>query len=374
MELDFDKEIDALLRQTARGDDSVSNHTVTHLDADEISAFAENALPEKTRQNYMAHLADCARCRKNLSNLIQLNAETESVAVHTKERKIVSLPIPRYRKLFVFPNLAYTMGALVLVFSGIALYTVLRSVGDSQNAEVSQVSEKQIGGKGMSSDGDATVAETYSSNSMMSNAASMNTTSNSSINTSSSAIPSAPMIAMNSNAAIARNEPDKDLSAVTKSLVEQNAPKDAAKNEDSTVAVAPPPPPKENKVDTEAEKQLSQNSIARKQTNELPSAGRSVQPAPMTTMRSDEDDKNKKAEESRANARLKSAETIGVGGKNFKRANNVWIDSAYRGQATTNIARGTKEYKKLDSGLRGIAENLGGTVVVVWKEKAYRIQ
>ena len=51
-----------------------------------------------------------------------------------------------------------------------------------------------------------------------------------------------------------------------------------------------------------------------------------------------------------------------------------WVDSEYRGQATTNISRGTNEYKKLDSGLRGIVENLGGTVVIVWKEKAYRIQ
>ena len=78
-----------------------------------------------------------------------------------------------------------------------------------------------------------------------------------------------------------------------------------------------------------------------------------------------------------ANARKKSmanAETTSVGGKTFKRAGNAWVDAAYKGQATTNITRGTKEYKKLDSGLRSIVENLGGTVVVVWKEKAFKIQ
>ena len=57
MDSEFDKEIDVLLRQTARNGDFVSNNAATaHLDADEIAAFAENALPEKTRQTYMRHL------------------------------------------------------------------------------------------------------------------------------------------------------------------------------------------------------------------------------------------------------------------------------------------------------------------------------
>ncbi len=73
-------------------------------------------------------------------------------------------------------------------------------------------------------------------------------------------------------------------------------------------------------------------------------------------------------------AKANAEETTSVGGKTFRRQNNAWIDSAYKGQATTNITRGTSEYKKLDSGLRSIAENLGGTVIIVWKEKAYRIQ
>ena len=100
---------------------------------------------------------------------------------------------------------------------------------------------------------------------------------------------------------------------------------------------------------------------------------RSVQPAPKLSTRMQ--DKNKTAEESRDDVRKKSvAATTTVGGKTFKRADNVWYDSAYRGQKTINLTRGTNEYKKLDSTLRGIVENLGGTVVIVWKEKAYRIQ
>lgn len=71
---------------------------------------------------------------------------------------------------------------------------------------------------------------------------------------------------------------------------------------------------------------------------------------------------------------MANAETTSVGGKTFNRSNNTWVDAAYKGQATTNITRGTSEYKKLDADLRRIAENLGGTVIIVRKDKAYRIE
>jgi hypothetical protein len=62
------------------------------------------------------------------------------------------------------------------------------------------------------------------------------------------------------------------------------------------------------------------------------------------------------------------------GGKTFHNANGAWYDNAYHGQTTTNVRRGTDDFKKLDSGLRSIVNDLGGVVVVVWKDKAYRIQ
>ena len=66
--------------------------------------------------------------------------------------------------------------------------------------------------------------------------------------------------------------------------------------------------------------------------------------------------------------------TRSAGGKSFNNRQGAWYDTAYHGQTTTNISRGSEEYKKLDGGLRSIAQNLGGVVVVVWKGKAYRIQ
>ncbi len=63
-----------------------------------------------------------------------------------------------------------------------------------------------------------------------------------------------------------------------------------------------------------------------------------------------------------------------VGGRSFSKKDGVWYDTAFRGQATINIRRGTDDYRRLDPGLRSIAETLGGIVVTVWKEKTYRIQ
>ena len=67
-------------------------------------------------------------------------------------------------------------------------------------------------------------------------------------------------------------------------------------------------------------------------------------------------------------------ETRSVGGKTFRNVGGIWFDAAYTTQQQTTVRRGTEDFRKLDSGLRSIAENLGGTVVVVWKGKAYRIQ
>ncbi len=53
MDFEFDKEIDVLLRQARKGETVFAATTpqTAHLDADEISAFAENALPEKAKQH-----------------------------------------------------------------------------------------------------------------------------------------------------------------------------------------------------------------------------------------------------------------------------------------------------------------------------------
>ncbi|HWW74861.1 MAG TPA: hypothetical protein VNZ44_05650 [Pyrinomonadaceae bacterium] len=65
----FDKEFDSLLRRHARGAGVVrapearATPEAAHLDADELSAFAEGALPAPARLAAVSHLAECERCR-----------------------------------------------------------------------------------------------------------------------------------------------------------------------------------------------------------------------------------------------------------------------------------------------------------------------
>ena len=55
MELEFDKEMDSLLRKSGEASrgvlvgDKPDEKPKVHLDADQLSAFAENAMPEKSR-------------------------------------------------------------------------------------------------------------------------------------------------------------------------------------------------------------------------------------------------------------------------------------------------------------------------------------
>lgn len=396
MDFEFDKEIDLLLRQTAQGETAsamknpesrIPNLESFHLDADEISAFAENALPEKTKQMYLLHLADCDNCRKSLSNLIALNAEQPEETVRVAESRFVQTPVPWYRKLFAVPNLVYAMGALVLVFTGIGVWTVLQN--NSQNAEVSHTYEKQTGGRGMSSDGDAATSESYSANSnAASNATAANTAamnsnsmlSSSNSTTNAAAMPAAPYSAANSNAAISPAERDKDLQDGSKPLAKE--PSELAKTQTSDAPAAAAPPLSQlplngrqySPLEEEAAKQSqAQSSIAQNQADIAPDS-RNVKRAPAPSARLEIRSKKDDAEDDAAEKKRTTATTTTAGGKTFRREENVWYDSAYRGQPTVNVTRGTQEYKKLDSGLRGIAENLGGTIVVVWKQRAYRIQ
>ena len=374
MEFEFDKEIDALLRQTAKGEavsaaedsrfriqDSKSNH----LDADEISAFAENALPEKAKQRFTIHLADCDACRKKLSNIILLNAEAENETAPAKEIEIISPVIPWYKRLFAFPNLAYTLGALVIVFSGIIGFTVLQNVNNAGNAEVSQINDKPQNIQEMPAD---IAAETES----FAGVANM---------------------AANSNAAA--------TSLSTNKMMANSAAKNAPENSNMSPVVsqpvaAPPPPPKEEPqtggnapaargnensfvldgTESNSVSEQKQNKVAEKDKKEK--ADEDAATDTSVSARKTENLPKGAVFDSQLKMAKKSAspknEAATVGGKTFRRANDVWYDTAYSNQPTTNIARGSEEYKKLDKKLRAIAENLKGTLVVVWKEKAYRIQ
>lgn len=347
----FDKEIDAILRKARGGESAVLNGS--HLDADEIAAFAENALPEKAKPLYIKHLADCDRCRRILSSIISLNAEAEEIPAFVVAREIQTAPVlPWYRRLFAFPNLAYSLGALVLVFGGLIGFIALQS-GSELN--ISQVSNKPFESKS------APVANTANNTAATSNAtAATNTTpANMQPNSNSATVYSSNSTAnIPSNVAAVSNSPAEKSVNSSKERKQQDAPV-VAENE---LSQQPQATPNAESRDENVEEELK--------TRRVPSPVKKVEPK--------DDDralKNQSDEEKPNSASgTTSGETMNVKGKTFNRRNNIWIDSEYRGQSTTNITRGTEDYKKLDQDLRQTVERLGGTVVIVWKTKAYRIQ
>ena len=90
------------------------------------------------------------------------------------------------------------------------------------------------------------------------------------------------------------------------------------------------------------------------------------------------EDKSKNARSMQSTPQKKSASGAGasrtVGGKTFNNVGGIWFDTAVGKRKQKTVRRGTSEYQKLDAGLRSIADSLGGTVVILWGGKVYRIQ
>ncbi len=234
MEVDFDKEIDALLRKARRdGPVYVGDVAAPHLEADEIAAFAENALPGNARALYMKHLADCDRCRKVLSNVLVMNAgEAPALAAAAAAPSAITIAerdLPWYRKLFLFPNLAYVMGSLVLVFGGFLAFTLVQNSRLNDGAMVSQAPES----RGEESGPSFQFEPPYDS---------ANSTANTSANMSNS------MSAANTNTApLAMPTPALGDSAPVSR--ENNFVLDGAATGSAPTAAPPPPPlPRKNKL------------------------------------------------------------------------------------------------------------------------------
>jgi hypothetical protein len=368
MELDFDKEIDALLRQTARSEQFApvnGSNAPAHIDADAISAFAENALPEKTRALYMTHLADCDRCRKILSNVIMLGQNAEVSASSSVTEVIGAVPVPWYRRMLLFPNLAYTMGALVLVFGGLLGYLVLQNSNRMASTEVSQVANKAPAQPEYPAQ--ETVARTANS-----------------------------VAASNSNASVPAGAPNLHGTIGVETTPGPGlAVEEVKTGEDKNISRENPKGPPESTVDklterddgTVLRKAETLSELQNKAANESkPSSVTGGQPAPAAAppppppAKPDARARDESVKDSKDKVKKLSAFGSAasgrrvVDGKTFSRVGSVWYDAAYQGQTTKDVRRGTNEYKKLDSGLRSIADTLGGTVVVVWRDGAYRIQ
>jgi hypothetical protein len=378
MELEFDKEINAILRKAGRTAGTAAARS-PHVDADTIAAFAENAMPQRARPPLIEHFAACDACRETLAQTIILSREADATAASTvvgAPTEIVVPFVPWYRKLFSTPGLALAMGALVIAFTGLIGYLAIQDRRGS-STEVSQITEPDTVRGGPYDSGETAAAAT--------NASSNSTTANTSAFSASNAAPAA-----NSNAAstvtgtLAARRPEDELR--TASSNDSGTALDGVASqptEPSALAgakpVSPPPPPvttdatkteaDEKKMaemrDKDAEMARDREADDRGVRRDAPAAAAKSGPARSGPFQ---------MKSNQSNQAYDMSVTRVVGGKTFNNRNGAWYDSAYRNQSTKDIRRGTDEFKKLDGGLRSIANNLGGVVVVVWNGKAYRIQ
>lgn len=384
MELEFDKEMDAILRRARDGrgvlvGDEPPEKT-KHIDADSIAAFVENALPAKTRTLYMEHFADCDRCRRILSQSMLFASEADVKAASVVSEPVLAVAIPWYQKLFRTPNLAMAMGLLVLLFGGVLTVLIIRERQNDANSSVARITENERPASGPSlSEPSANTAAAPPMQDQLDQIASANKAATANVAASS---PLATPRSEESRAiTLPAERPDTGLvGGVSASAPATGGESPRSETESRPMPKgAPPPPPvlsdevlaersqkEEEKSKDDDRADAMKKSTARTVTRDLPAA-----PSKSGPVRSGPINMQQTQVQ---NQIFDMPVTRSVGGRSFNNRDGVWYDSAYKSQATLNFRRGTAEYKKLESGLRSIADNLGGTVVLVWKSKAYRIQ
>ena len=398
MAMEFDKEMDALLKRMSAFGERPGGRAEPHLDAEEIAAFAENAVPGSVRTKYITHFADCGRCRTILADTIALNAAEPAVSAvpAAAGRQAAVTETPWYRKLFSVPKLAYGMAGLIVMFGGLIAYTALVNMqgGDTQVSQVQPEESRTTA---------AEPAETPDS--MTDSLANIAVPSQagpeekpggpltSAIEQSDREIASA-RGPRGPNAGRTDGRSAEELSRIERdlALIEPAAgPKPV---------MAPPPPPSATPApvaesvvaeaapaptaDATREQLAARQQAANVSTNVQNQSGPSFR---NERVQRDEDRARAAAvtEEQKARVAERRAAKRSVpqddaparrtvSGKSFELRGGVWFDSAYKGEATVNVQRGSEDFRKLDSGLRRIAQRFSEPFVAIWKGKAYRIQ
>ncbi len=373
MEFEFDKEMDALLRKAAKGGQAAAPALDSHLDADEISMFAENAMPDTSKPRVIKHLADCSRCRTILSNVIVLNREAGIEPIAETVAEAAAEPQPKtswIAALLSTKALAFGFGALALLFVGflgIGFLSNLNS-GETQmaKADKTNTAEREVQPA-------AGLSESNSNNKADSNT-NADSPDNDASNDLTAGDSNTGVLAPNSNAVTGkdtalRNQPaDDEFTGSRKDLgrLRSNESKVVSESREESMAdmaevdAAPPPAPVSAPPAVQPE---PSGSV-------LTTRGATVSKAKKEVPAAEKQDKNSDADGSGRSV----SDARQVNGKNFTRKNGVWYDAAYKNQATTKLRRGTPAFTALYSGVRDIVNHLDGTVIVVWKSKAYRIQ
>ncbi len=405
-----DSEMDVLLQRFAKVASGVK--TTDHLDADELNAFAEGALPAAVRSLYVSHLADCDDCRRSVSELAAVSGGAEKMAIPGLDAAAHESWWQKIRPLFAPSRLryaAFTAMLVAVVGIGFAVWRKsheppselrARSIQtDSEEArQTSQAHEPSTNGVApQQSPAAPTIAK---------------------------AVPQPTPAFLDQKqpqpTAVTLSPPPKPTDVLARNQTAQSSPAIGGANVVSQNAAAPSyapaPSVEKERADTRDREQQNLgylNGPQRAESNEKyktlddRSRGtgdfakgrdedrartRSDQPAAKEESKNEPATKRsetrngilasrpaagERQEETKSDkaASPEEADTRTVGGRKFKRQGNAWIDVKLKSSMSIKtISRGSEEFEKLDGGLRSISEQFTGPIVVVWKGKAYRIQ
>ena len=372
MKQETNNEMDLLLRRLGRRDDAVVPED--HLDADELSAYAENALPATARARYTVHLAECSRCRSlvvQLSSSAGVVAATDSTAVPEPSgfRKFLA-------SLFTPMVLRYAAPALGLILVAAIGFVVLRSnqpgqyvarnATDTQQREVASPAASTADRYGDSASNTAPnpgrVGEEKKEKDQSAqpapppNAAPAVTSVNAEVSKDKAVAQPKP----DEQAASAANEPPpaKAAPSATPEESPRAAETEAARNEVKVQPVAGPEAKKELRVAQREDK----DSLARAKK---PAGTGSATGSGITNLQVDGVD------DAKANTRT-------VAGRRFRKQGAIWVDTAYdSSKDAVTLSRGSEQYRALvadEPSIKTIADQLEGEIIVVWKGHTYRIR
>jgi hypothetical protein len=416
MKQEHDKEIDLLLKRHAQnektrlkatffveegnGEKAFGFEASAHLDADEMNAYAENALPANARARYAAHLVDCNDCRTLITQLAlsenPIIAETkdEAVAVATAKQSWGEW----FSSLLTFPTLRI-VGPVAAVFCVAAISVVVwqnRSESPYSSADQNVSNDNQrlrmTRPEEVAQSGPGAVAP--SSPMQTPTPDRMNT------NTSAQKQPVQKKETGSREDSPVAGSVERDRETADETTLSRKAP--ATKSAD----VDDDPKPTPSKVEAKTgvanqrieEQQVTQSgggprrnemrdrNVQRQATTPANESVASA-PAPNKSVETEKAEGERlgeaKKDDSTTDKTTLKAKRAGpvtrtVSGKQFLREGGIWVDVTYNSStATTNISRGSENYRSLiadEPGLKAIAEQLSGEVIVVWKGRAYRFR
>jgi hypothetical protein len=410
--------MEVLLRRYAAK--SPSSATTEHLDPDELNAFAEGAVPEAARTRYVSHLIECDSCRQVVSQLAISSAKVLAPAAIPAADPTDSPWWKRLAGFFSPMTLRYAAFAMVLIAAAGVVFLVTRRPHESnlvaQNESARQAPESAIKPPAQASVESGSPSQTEANKrGYADNPATLPASS-----PTSAQAPKLDQLKSGESSA-STQKPAKEGDLTTSApLVAKKAEPGVA---ELSPSYAPPPPvyaerseiqtrdqpktpgvpagsgPRKSEPADRSKMMDKQVAAAGRDNRSGDDSARLVNQAPVPASRRAGDEKakgprrdsenslalNRNADETRGRSQGIATQTVtteekapevrSAGGRKFRRQGNSWVDTKFKSSLSVkSIARGSSEFNNLDSGLRAIAQQLSGEVLVVWKGKAYLIR